>query len=59
MDEILGMLGFGSIGESDDIPTIINEFARILAQIIGIISAFLKGDFSAITGGNSSKVEGE
>ncbi|MBE6813681.1 MAG: hypothetical protein E7523_12490 [Ruminococcaceae bacterium] len=51
MDEILGMLGFGSIGESDDIPTIINEFAAMIAKLIEIIVAFLKGDFSAITGG--------
>ncbi len=51
MDEILGMLGFGSIGETEDIPTIINEFAAILAKIIEIITSFLNGDFSAITGG--------
>ena len=50
MDEILGMLGFGSIGEGEDIPAIINEFAAILAKIIGIITAFMNGDFSAITG---------
>ena len=50
MDEILGMLGFGSIGESEDIPTIINEFAAIFAKIVEIITSFLNGDFSAITG---------
>ncbi len=54
MDEILGMLGFGSIGEGEDIPAIINEFAAILAKIIEIITAFMNGDFSAITGGTDS-----
>lgn len=50
MDDILGMLGFGDIGESEDIPAIINEFAAILAKIIKIITDFMNGDFSAITG---------
>lgn len=48
MDEILGM--FGSIGETEDIPAIINQFAQILAKLIKIITDFLSGDFSAITG---------
>ena len=51
MEDILGMLGFGSIGETDDVPTIINEFAAIFAKIVEIITSFLNGDFSAITGG--------
>ncbi len=37
-----GLLGgLGSITESDDIPGIINEFAKILVQLIEIIKNFL------------------
>lgn len=59
MEDILGMLGLGSIGESEDIPTIINQFAQFLAKIIEILTAFLKGDFSAITGGDNSATNSE
>lgn len=48
MEDILGM--FGSMGETEDIPAIINQFAQILAKLIEIITNFLSGDFSAITG---------
>ena len=44
MDEILGM--FGSIGETESIPDIINQFAQILTQLINLIVKFLGGDFS-------------
>ena len=35
--------GFGNITETDDIPTIINEFAKLLAQLIEIIKGFFGG----------------
>ena len=44
MEDILGM--FGSIGESEDIAEIINQFAAILEKLIKIITNFLNGNFS-------------
>lgn len=44
MEDILGM--FGSIGETESIPDIINQFAQILTQLINLIVKFLGGDFS-------------
>ncbi len=55
MDEILGM--FTGMGETEDIPALINNFAQILAQIVEIIKNFLNGDFSAITGGTTNEEE--
>lgn len=47
MEDILGM--FGSIGETESIPDIINQFAQILTQLINLIVKFLSGDFSLDT----------
>lgn len=44
MEDILGM--FGSIGETEDISEIINQFAAFLEKIIKIITNFLNGNFS-------------
>ena len=48
LDGILG--GLGNITETEDIPTIINEFARILAEIINLIKNF----FNSLTGGGET-----
>lgn len=45
MDELLGM--FGSIGEEESIPEIINMFAKIIAQLIEIIKNFFSGNLGA------------